>query len=63
MSHFVAASCRIDGDCIVNQVAWSHSDPIAALATITVDDRHRKIHRVLFMNSEVCTFVSHCTVV
>ena len=57
MSHFVASPCTIDGNSLVNKVAWSYVDPIAALATVVVDEKHRKVYKVQFMNSEVSFFV------
>ena len=53
MSHFVASPCKIDGNSLVNKVAWSYVDPIAALATVVMDEKNRKVYKVQFMNSEV----------
>lgn len=53
MSYFVANNCKLDGDTIINLVSWSNVDPIAALSTVTTDEKERKIHKVQFMNNEV----------
>jgi len=53
MSHFVASTCRMDDSCHVNKVAWSYQDPVAALTSIVIDQKNRKVHKVQFMNSEV----------
>ena len=53
MSLFVASTCQILGDIIVNHVAWSRVDQIAALSAYTVDDNERETNQVLFTNNEV----------
>lgn len=53
MSHFVASPCKLDNNTLVNKVAWSYMDPVAAMATVVVDQKNRKVHKVQFMNSEV----------
>lgn len=53
MSLFVASTCQILGDIIVNHVAWSKVDQIAALSAYTVDDNDRETNQVLFTNNEV----------
>jgi hypothetical protein len=57
MSHFVASTCRLSDSCHVDKVAWSFMDPVAALASIVIDQKNRKVHKVQFMNSEVGSFV------
>jgi len=52
MSLFVASTCQILGDIIVNHLAWSKVDQIAALSAYTVDDNDRETNQVLFTNSE-----------
>eukprot|EP01032_Pedospumella_encystans_P019831 gene19831-22541_t len=52
MSLFVASTCQILGDIIVNHVAWSRVDQIAALSAYTVDDNERETNQVLFTNNE-----------
>ncbi len=51
-SHFVAASCKLEGDAFVSNLQWSKMDPIAAMAASTIDDSEREIHQVLFINNE-----------
>ena len=51
-SHFVAASCKLEGDAFVSNLHWSKVDPIAAMAVSTIDDSEREIHQVLFINNE-----------
>ena len=34
-SHFVAASCKLEGDAFVSNLLWSKVDPIAAMAVST----------------------------
>ena len=54
MSHFVESVCKFDTDCLVSQASWSHTDPVAALSTTTVDKAtNRKINKMQFINSEV----------
>ncbi len=53
MSHFVGAACKLPGDCVVSQLAWSYVDPIACLATTTIDEKNRRVYKVQFINSEV----------
>ena len=54
MSHFVESVCKFDTECLVSQASWSHSDPVAALSTTTVDKAtNRKIYKMQFINSEV----------
>ena len=52
MSLFVETMCEIEGDTWCCQLAWSRSDPIAALITNTVDENDKEIHGVMFMNAE-----------
>jgi hypothetical protein len=56
MSLFVASTCQILGDIIVNHVAWSKVEQIAALSAYTVDDNDRETNQVLFTNNEVRSF-------
>ena len=51
-SHFVAASCKLEGDAFVSNLYWSKVDPIAAMAVSTIDESEREIHQVLFINNE-----------
>ncbi len=48
-SHFVAASCNLEGDAFVNNLLWSKVDPIAAMAVSTIDTDGRENHQVLFI--------------
>jgi hypothetical protein len=52
-SLFYANPCKLEGDTIVTQLAWSNVDPVAAVAVNTVDENDREIHQVIFINSEV----------
>ena len=51
-SHFVASTCRLQGDAFVSQLQWSKTEPIAAVAASTIDENDREIHQVLFVNNE-----------
>ena len=51
-SHFVAASCKVEGDAYVSNLLWSKVDPIAAMAVSTVDAEGRETHQILFVNNE-----------
>jgi hypothetical protein len=53
MSLFVASTCQVLGDIIVNHSAWSKVDQIAALSAYTVDENDRETNQVLFTNNEV----------
>lgn len=53
MSLFVSSNCQVVGDTIVNQIAWSQSEQIAALSIYTIDDNDREINQVIFANNEV----------
>lgn len=53
MSLFVASTCQVLGDVIVNHSAWSKVDQIAALSAYTVDENDRETNQVLFTNNEV----------
>jgi len=61
MSLFVASTCQILGDIIVNHVAWSRVDQIAALSAYTVDDNERETNQVLFTNNEVRLYLYPCS--
>jgi len=50
-SHFVASTCRLDGDAFVSHLKWSKMDSIAAMAVSTVDQNDREAHQVLFVNN------------
>lgn len=52
MSLFVASTCQIVGDIIVNHLAWSQADQIAALSAYTVDENDNETNCVLFANNE-----------
>lgn len=60
MSLFVASPVKLEGDAFVNQLAWSNTDAIAALATSTIDenDGDKETHQVQFINNEVRTINS-----
>ena len=51
-SVFVESLCELEGDTVCYQLAWSRSDPIAALITSTVDERDKEIFSVMFMTNE-----------
>ena len=53
MSLFVASTCQVLGDIIVNHTAWSKVDQIAALSAYTVDENDRETNQVIFTNNEV----------
>lgn len=50
-SHFVASTCRLDGDAFVSHLSWSKMDSIAAMAVSTVDEKERETHQILFINN------------
>lgn len=52
-SHFIATTCRIEGDAYVSSLVWSKIEGIAAVAASIVDDNDRETHQVCFMNNEV----------
>jgi len=52
MSIFNAAVCKLSGDAFVGCLAWSSSDAIAAVSTITVDDSDKECFQVQFINIE-----------
>ena len=52
MSLFIEAHCKFDGDPIVSNLCWSHSDPIAAVATSSEDNKGNELFQVLFLNNE-----------
>jgi len=52
MSLFVDSVCKIDGDTLCYQLAWSQCDQIAAMITNTVDENERESYSVMFMNNE-----------
>ena len=54
MALFVASSCGIVGDTIINRVAWSHVDQLAAMSASIVDDQDRESNQIIFTNNEVC---------
>lgn len=56
MSLFVASTCQVLGDIIVNHTAWSKVDQIAALSAYTVDENDRETNQVIFTNNEVLCF-------
>ena len=49
---FVESLCSFDGNTVCYQLAWSRSDPVAALITNTVDEREKEIFSVMFINNE-----------
>ena len=52
---FNAAVCRLDtaGDSFVSLLAWSHNDTIAAIATLTLDERNdTETFQVQLMNTD-----------
>eukprot|EP00605_Chrysophyceae_sp_TOSAG23-4_P001489 GSChrysophyteH1.ASY1.ANO1.1626.1 assembled CDS len=51
-SHFVASTCKLEGDAFVSQLKWSKIDLIAAMAVSTVDDNDQETHQILFVNNE-----------
>lgn len=51
-SHFIASTCRIEGDAYVSNLVWSKVEGIAAVAASVVDDNDRETHHVYFMNNE-----------
>eukprot|EP00606_Chrysophyceae_sp_TOSAG23-5_P000414 GSChrysophyteH2.ASY1.ANO1.1513.1 assembled CDS len=51
-SHFVASTCKLDGDAFVSHLSWSKMDSIAAMAVSTVDEHDRETHQILFVNNE-----------
>jgi hypothetical protein len=53
LANFVESLCRFQGDTVVNNIAWSSMDQIAALAASTMDDHDKEFNQVLFMNNEV----------
>lgn len=57
MSLFVASTCQVLGDVIVNHSAWSKVDQIAALSAYTVDENDLEINQVLFTNNEVIRLI------
>lgn len=54
MSVFLVQNCKFDGECYANSLYWSNSDPIAAVASFSVDEQDRETHQVIFINNEVC---------
>lgn len=50
---FVESPCQFTGDTIVNSLAWSNTDQIAAMSTNTADENDREINQVMFLNNEV----------
>jgi hypothetical protein len=58
-SHFVASTCRLDGDAFVSHLNWSKVDSIAAMAVSTVDQNDRETHQILFVNN--AGRYMHCT--
>jgi hypothetical protein len=53
LATFVETQCRLHGDTVVSNVAWSSVDQIAALATNTVDDHDKEYNQIMFMTNEV----------
>jgi hypothetical protein len=53
MALFVASSCGIVGDTIINRIAWSHVDQLAAMSASIVDDQDRETNQIIFTNNEV----------
>ncbi len=53
MALFVASSCGIVGDTVINQVSWSHVDQLAAMTASIIDDQDRETYQVMFANNEV----------
>ena len=51
-SHFVASTCKLDGDAFVSHLSWSKMDSISAMAVSTVDANDRETHQILFVNNE-----------
>ena len=53
MAVFITHPCKIDLETIIDNVIWSSTDPIAALACSRLDDRNKEKFQVLFINHEV----------
>jgi hypothetical protein len=53
MSVFLVQNCKFDGESYANSLYWSNCDPIAAVASYTIDDQDRETHQILVVNNEV----------
>lgn len=56
MAVFVDNPCKVDSDTIIDHIAWSTCDPIAALSTSRLDENEKEKFQVLFVNDEVKLF-------
>mmetsp|Transcript_11980 Transcript_11980/g.12338 ORF Transcript_11980/g.12338 Transcript_11980/m.12338 type:complete len:1226 (+) Transcript_11980:50-3727(+) len=52
MAVFVDNPCKVDSDTIIDHIAWSTCDPIAALSTSRLDENEKEKFQVLFVNDE-----------
>jgi hypothetical protein len=53
MSVFLVSPCKFEGDTFASQLSWSSCDPIAAVASYSIDSDDRETYQVLFVNNEV----------
>ena len=50
MSVFLFSPCKFENENYASKIAWSNTDPIAAVATASSDER---VFQVQFINNEV----------
>lgn len=52
MSVFLVSHSKFENDTFANALSWSDTDPVAAVASYSIDETDQEHYQVVFLNSE-----------